>query len=67
MVDVYPNERRMYNNITKMNVEDEDYEQDMRNAVEDLKREEAQRETVYQAIKTTPLKLKSQGHVHEDE
>lgn len=38
----------------------------MRNALEELKKEEAKRKTDYQAIKTTPMKLRYQGHINYD-
>lgn len=43
MADVYVDARRMYINVMSMNDKDEEYEEEMRTAVEEYKREEQQK------------------------
>lgn len=50
-----------------MNEKDDEYEAEMTNAVEELKREKAQRRKDKQARKTAPMKFRYQGNINEDE
>lgn len=65
--EVYADERRLYINLTEMNDKNEEYDEEMRNAAEDLNTEEAQRKGDYHARKSTRMKPRSQGNVNENE
>lgn len=67
MVNVNSVTGRIYIIVTAMNDEDEENEEEMRNAVQQLKREEAQANKEYQARKTTSIKLKAEGHINDEE
>lgn len=51
MADCHVNARRMYINVITMNNEDEEYGEEMKNTVEELKEEETQRKKYYQSKK----------------
>lgn len=56
IAEIFANARRRYINITTMNEEPEEYEDEMRNVVEE-KKHEIKKD--YQAQKTLPMKFRS--------